>query len=545
LWNTGETTEDLANLSAGTYTLTITDAGPCVVTTAPITIIQPTPIVITPSILNVGCHGDASGMITTQVSGGTVNINGGYDFQWSTLNGFIPAGQSTLPNIGSTMHPFGLTPGNYNLVVTDANGCTSSLVATVIQPLAPLYIASTYTNVDCFGDSSGTISVYAEGGTLPYNVSWSGTVAGDPFGFEILSNPGTYIISSLPAGTYNFQVVDQNGCSLAGGAVITQNNLIDTVNTVIDSVFCANSSDGFISVSITGGIPNALGAPYTIVWAGVDASGNAIPMLFTTIAGNTTTTSNLVAGTYTLTVTDAINCTRTFTYVMTEIVVSLSNVVDNDIQCKGQCTGEIEFVPTGGDATYTVSVFPIGQPAANTITITEQDLQGSATGIFSLGGLCPGQYYVLITDANNCSSNTPALTITEPSTVFSPSVNVISNSGCNDNAGILNVQVMGGTPGYNVAWHNITDPNIISPVGTEINQSPGNYLITGLSSGLIEVLVTDNVGCEIVDTVEIDDTEVTFANFTAVDSAGCGPFLAQFTNLSLGENLSYFWSTFY
>ena len=542
LWNTGETTEDLANLSAGTYTLTITDAGPCVVTTAPITIIQPTPIVITPSILNVGCHGEASGMITTQVSGGTVSISAGYTYLWSTVNGVIPAGQSTLPNIGSTMHPFGLTPGNYNLVVTDANGCTSSLVATVIQPLAPLYIASTYTNVDCFGDSSGSISVYAEGGTLPYNVSWSGTVAGDPFGFEILSNPGTYTISSLPAGTYNFQVVDQNGCSLAGGAVITQNSLIDTVNTAIDSIFCANSSDGFISVSITGGIPNALGAPYTIVWAGVDASGNAIPMLFTTIAGNTTTTSNLVAGTYTLTVTDAINCTRTFTYVMTEIVVSLSNVVDNDILCKGQCTGEIEFEPIGGNANYTVSVFPIGQPAANTITITEQDLQGSATGMFSLGGLCPGQYYVLITDANNCSSNTPAITITEPSTVFSPSVNVISNSGCNDNAGILNVQVMGGTPGYNVAWHNITDPNIVSPAGTEINQSPGNYLITGLSSGLIEVLVTDNVGCEIVDTVEIDDTEVTFANFTAVDSAGCGPFLAQFTNLSLGENLSYFWS---
>ena len=542
LWNTGQTTEDLGNLPAGTYTLTITDAGPCVVTTAPITIIQPTPIVITPSILNVGCHGDASGMITTQVNGGTVSISAGYTYLWSTVNGVIPAGQSTLPNIGSTTHPFGLTPGNYNLVVTDANGCTSSLVATVIQPLAPLYIASTYTNVDCFGDSSGTISVYAEGGTLPYNVSWSGTVAGDPFGFEILSNQGTYTIPSLPAGTYNFQVVDQNGCSLAGGAVITQNSLIDTVNTVIDSVFCANSSDGFISVSITGGIPNALGAPYTIVWAGVDASGNAIPMLFTTIAGNTTTTSNLVAGTYTLTVTDAINCTRTFTYVMTEIVVSLSNVVDNDILCKGQCTGEIEFEPIGGNANYTVSVFPIGQPAANTITITEQDLQGSATGIFSLGGLCPGQYYVLITDANNCSSNTPAITITEPSTVFSPSVNVISNSGCNDNAGILNVQVMGGTPGYNVAWHNITNPNIISPVGTEINQSPGNYLITGLSSGLIEVLVTDNVGCEIVDTVEIDDTEVTFANFTAVDSAGCGPFLAQFTNLSLGENLSYFWS---
>ena len=542
LWNTGETTEDLANLAAGIYTLTITDNGPCTITTAPITIIQPSPIVITPSILNVGCHGDASGMITTQVSGGTVNISAGYTFLWSTVNGLIPAGQATLPNIGSTTHPFGLTPGDYNLLVTDANGCTSSLVATVIQPLAPLYIASTYTNVDCFGDSSGTINVYAEGGTLPYNVSWSGTVAGDPFGFEILSNPGTYTITSLPAGTYNFQVVDQNGCSLAGGAVITQNSLIDTLNTAIDSIFCANSSDGFISVSITGGVPNALGAPYTMVWSGVDPAGNNIPMLFTSVTGNTTTASNLVAGTYTLTVTDAINCTRTFTYVMTEIVVSLDSVVDNDILCKGQCTGEIEFIPTGGDATYTVSVFPIGQPAANTITITEQDLQGSATGIFSLGGLCPGQYYVLITDANNCSANTPAITITEPSTVFSPSVNVISNSGCNDNAGILNVQVMGGTPGYNVAWHNITDPNIVSPAGTEINQSPGNYLISGLSSGFIEVLVTDNVGCEIVDTVEIDDTEVTFANFTAVDSAGCGPYLAQFTNLSLGENLSYFWS---
>jgi PKD repeat protein len=543
LWNTGQTTEDLGNLPVGTYTLTITDNGPCTITTAPITIIQPTPIAITPSILNVGCFGEASGMITTQVSGGNVNINSGYTYQWTTVNGLIPAGQSTLPNIGSTTHPFGLIPGDYTLVVTDASGCTSSLVATVVQPLAPLYIASTYVNVNCFGDSSGIINVYAEGGTLPYNVSWSGPVAGNPFGFEILANPGTFDISGLPAGTYNFQVTDQNGCNLSGGAVILQNNRIDTVNSVINNAFCAGTNLGSISVDVFGGVPNTAGTPYNVVWSGVDAQGNNIPISFTSYVGNTVSAFNLPGGTYTLTVVDDSNCTREFVYILNEITVGLLNIADNDILCKGQCTGEIEFTPTGGNANYSISIINVQtQLSENDTLITLQDLLTNPNGVFTLGGLCPGAYYILISDSNNCTANSAAITITEPSTVFTPSVTVVANSGCNDNAGILNVQVMGGTPAYNVAWHNVNDPNINNPIGMEINQSPGNYLITGLSSGFIEVLVTDNVGCEKVDTVEIDDTEVTFANFTAVDSSGCGPFAAQFTDLSLGENLSYYWS---
>ena len=500
-------------------------------------------MVITPNIHNVGCFGDASGMISTQVSGGTVNINNGYTYQWSTVNGVIPAGQSTLPNIGSLNDPFGLIPGDYTLIVTDASGCTSSLVATIVQPLAPLYIASTYTNVDCFGDSSGTIHIYAEGGTMPYNVSWSGATAGNPFGFEILSNPGNYTITGLPAGTYNFQVTDLNGCSLQGGAVIIQNARIDTINTQLNATFCAGANQGLISVDLFGGVPNSTGTPYNVAWTGVNAQGITIPMNFTSYTGNTVSAFNLPGGTYTLTVTDDSNCTRQFTYVLTEINVGLINIADNDILCKGQCSGEIEFTPTGGNANYSISIINVQtQLSENDTLLTQQDLLANPTGIFTLGGLCPGAYYILISDANNCTTNSTAITITEPSTVFTPNIIVVANSGCNDNAGILNVQVIGGTPGYNVAWHNINNPIINSPSGQEINQSPGNYLINGLSSGFIEVLVTDNVGCQKVDTVEVDNTDVTMANFSAQDSSGCGPFLVHFNNLSIGQGLSYYWT---
>ncbi|MTB54018.1 SprB repeat-containing protein, partial [Lewinella sp. W8] len=160
-WSNGATTQNLSGLAAGTYTVVVTDANGCT-TTESFTIDQPEPLVATGVTTDVICNDDAGtsddGTITLTVVGGTA----GYTYAWS--------------NGATTQNLSGLAAGTYTVVVTDANGCTTTESFTIDQP-EPLVATGVTTDVTCNDDAGtsddGTITLTVVGGTAGYTYAWS------------------------------------------------------------------------------------------------------------------------------------------------------------------------------------------------------------------------------------------------------------------------------------------------------------------------------------------------------------------------------------
>ena len=170
-WSNLATTEDLAGVVAGTYSVTVRDASGCSVS-ASATVTQPAAALAANAVpTNVACFG-GNGSVDLTVSGGT----GPYTYLWS--NGATTEDLASVP------------AGAYSVTVTDANNCTTLASATVTQPAAALAASSTATAITC-AVSTSTVTVSATGGTAPY----TGT--------------GTF---TRTAGTHSFTVTDANGC---------------------------------------------------------------------------------------------------------------------------------------------------------------------------------------------------------------------------------------------------------------------------------------------------------------------------------------------
>lgn len=275
-WSDGPTTQNRSSLNAGTYTVIVTDANSCTATTSA-TVTQPsTALSVTPTATPLNCFGDASGMISLAVTGGTT----AYTYLWN--------------DGATTQNRTGLSAGTYAVTVTDANSCTTTATNIVIsQPATALGLSSTQTNNDC-GGGTGSITVTATGGTGAYAYDWSGTPTGD----------GTATITDLSSGTYAVTVTDANSCTaLLSATIIEASQLslsIMPVNpTCPPGVDPPLSSDGAINLTVAGGT-----MPYTYAWTTADGSG-----LVPTAEDQT----NLTAGTYNVTVTDFNNCTATGT----------------------------------------------------------------------------------------------------------------------------------------------------------------------------------------------------------------------------------------
>ena len=260
LWNNGVTTQTRTGLAAGTYTATVTSANGCT-TTCSVTITQPAALTTSTSTTPASC-GICNGTATATPAGGTAP----YTYSWNS----IP--------VKTTATASGLCSGTFVVTVTDSKGCTRTAQAIVGSASSTVTCSiTTNNNVSCFGANNGSLTALAGGGTSPYTYLWS-------------NGKTTAINSGVTVGTYTVTITDVNGCTSSCTKVVTQPTQIVVVMSGKDASSC-NNNDGTATASVSGGTPG-----YTYVWSN---------------GGTNSTIIGLVAGTYTVTVTDSKGCTKT------------------------------------------------------------------------------------------------------------------------------------------------------------------------------------------------------------------------------------------
>ena len=529
LWSNQSTNDTIANLTAGNYSVTVTDDNGCTASQS-FTVTQPALLAntFTKSVFfgntNISCPNGTDGTIDLTPSGGTAP----YTYLWS--------------NSATTQDLNGLAAGTYSCTITDAKGCTSQAVVSMSDPNDHVWTSSV-TDVSCNGDQNGAISINITGGIAPYRVNWNSSannsgqtevtfrvdmsqtsvssvgvsaVIQGSIGILGLSNlygnsvyignrkfnPGdtiywryfngnnaetvpitcgaitslsvferylvvpdhdtilpvicfssctncsgvseqgfdgtiqttTKAINNLGAGTYNFSLVDRNGCTSTNSVIVNQPDILAITQDSIQSLTCYQSGNGAIHVSITGG-----NGGHTYLWSN---------------GATTQDLTGLSAGTYTVTVTDNQNCTATASYTITQPdSLHASSVVSSflgstNVSCNGASDGSIDVSVSGGTSPYTY-------------------LWSTGAATQDLSALGAGSYSVVITDANGCQI-TRNFTLTQPTalqtTVTSTDVT------CNGNAdGALTITPNGGTAPYLIQFVGDSTASTQSMVTFRIN----------------------------------------------------------------------------
>jgi gliding motility-associated-like protein len=446
--SSGQGTATASGFCAGLHQLLIVDANGCD-TTITFTIIEPPPLQATPLITSITCSGECDGAASINVSGGTP----GYTFQWSPEPG---SGQGTAA-------AGGLCPGNYTVLVTDANGCELPVNIT-IDDAVPIQASLTLAPASCPGVCDGTATAVVTGGTGPYTYNWTPAPGG---------GQGSAAASGLCPQDYSLTVTDSFGCDTTLNFTISAPIPI-TATTVIDELTCANDCDGSITVTASGG-----NGVFTYVWSPVPPIGQG-----------TATASGLCAGSWSVTLTSG-SCDTTLTFTLAAplpITVIPATVAPT---CNGSCDGSASVAVSGGTPSYTYTwtpAPPVGQ------------------GTSSASGLCAGNYSVLISDAAGCDT-TVAFVITAPPPITGTLQ--IVQAGCGGSCdGSATITVQGGTPPYSYSW----GPGTITGQGTPTASGlcPGNYI----------VLVTDAAGCTATFNVTILQP-VSFTVTSTVEDADC------------------------
>lgn len=470
-WSTtpAQSTPNITNLPAGSYTVTVTDANSCSASASATVQQPPAPVSVSVTPSHVLCYGNSTGNAQALASGGI----GSYTYNWNTT----PA-QATATAVT-------LQAGSYTVTVTDSLNCTATAITTINQPAAPLALSETHVDVLCFGNSTGSVTVAATGGTSGYNYLWN-------------TNPqqSTSSAAGVPAGSYTATVTDANNCSATINSVVSQPPTPVSVVTTLTQPLCFGQAAAAASATASGGVSG-----YNYLWN-------------TTPQQNTAAISNIPAGSYTVTTTDANNCTATATIIVAPppTALTITTTVVN-VLCFGQSTGSITANAGGsyGNYSYTWSSTPS---------------QSTPTAV----NLTAGNYSVTVTDTVGCSA-TAADVVTQPAAPLALTVAQVDVLCYGDATGSATVTATGGTTNYNYTW----------------NTQPAQNAATAsnLISGQYQVIVTDANSCIESATVIINQPAAPLAaSYTANNISCYGANNGSITVTSTGgtQNYNYLWS---
>lgn len=483
----------LSNLPSGNYSCQVTDGLGCS-SIQQITLTQPAILSVNATMNPISCFGGTNGSLSLALTGGTAP----YQYNWTG-------------NLGSTNSISNLSAGLYSCQITDVNNCIVNQSFQLQNPPAITNTVMNISNVDCFGNSTGSATISASGGTGNLSYLWSVNVS---------TNSS---INNVPAGTYGCTTTDANGCQQSTNVTITQPSILSSMISSLNSVSCFGGSNGSAQVTGIGGIP-----PYSFVWISIGnmsnlannlsagvyncqvqdqngcianqvvqitsptaisvdtssispatcgfnngslsvvASGGtgAYAYSWTPSVGSTATLTNLYAGSYQVMVSDQNNCSGYLSVGISNISgPSVTVINQTSVSCNGGSNGSAQISATGGTGTLSYTWSP-GNPTGN--------------GTNSIYNLSSGQYSCQVMDVNGCVG-TIVVPISQPSAV-SGIISSITPANCyGSSTGQMSIAASGGTGGYTYSW---------SPVNGTSNQ------LSNVPAGNYSCQITDQNGCQ-------------------------------------------------
>lgn len=389
MWSNNEITQTITNLTAGIYTVTVTDESTTCTSVSQVTITEPPVITITASTSSPTTTGGSDGSVDLTVTGGTSP----YTYLWS--NG------ATTENIS------GLIVGCYTVTVTDSNDCTAT-EEYCINPPCTISATTVGTNPSVAGGSDGSIDLTVTGGTLPFTYLWS-------------NGETTEDIFNLSQGCYTVTVIDAGSCIAISQACIDDPNPLSCLLTVTSTPeSCNPGSDGTAMASVIGCTP-----PVSYVWENNSGA----------VVGNTAMIMNLTSGMYYVTITDANLETRNDSVEVTFVGGIDANASSENVTCNSFTDGEVNATPTGGTDPYSYNWAGANGTIGNTDTI------------FNLSA---GTYTVTVTDAVGCT-DVEEVEILEDDPITLTQIITPLNCFGDTNASIT-VTPSGGVPNYSYQW---------------------------------------------------------------------------------------------
>ncbi|NUO01791.1 MAG: gliding motility-associated C-terminal domain-containing protein, partial [Saprospiraceae bacterium] len=370
------------------------------------------PVLTINQVSDATCNGASDGTTMVSAAGG---LGGPFTYE---LDG--------VTNLTGAFN--GLSAGSYVALATDVSGCTGSIQLIVGEP-QPLDVQMVQTSqISCNGQSNGAAEAIVNGGTIPFSFVWD-------------NGDADATADGLGAGDHNVVITDGNGCVTTRSITLIEPAALG-VQTTTQLVSCFGGMDGIAIATASGGT-----LPYEYFWDALAANQR------------TDTAFQLVAGSYTITVTDLNGCSVAASADVTQNSEIVLSAQSQDATCNGLPDGTASVAATGGSGNYSYTWTDV----ASGMLVGASDL---------VSQLFEGSYFVIVEDEFTCR-DTAQVSISAPAAL---DVQFVTQAPLCTNAanGTATLTTSGGTPGYQFTWSD--NGAAISPLRNDL--AAGSYTVT-------------------------------------------------------------------